>query len=238
MIKKNFKKLVKKIFNIFHLQISGINHSLVNEHEWLKDLNINTVIDVGGSKGNAALQFHKLFPNAEIYSFEPLSDCFRTMNEKMGSVSGFHSFNVALSNDKGRDIIHRSSYSGCSSLRKMGDLHKEAFPVTAGGYDESIEVDTMDGVLSQFKLKENILVKIDVQGLEDKVISGGEKTLLRVKAVIIETSFVELYQGQPLFGEVYKLLSGLGFKYSGAWDPDFKNPLNGASLQQDSIFLR
>jgi len=234
---KILKKSVARLLSIFSLKLSHIKKS-PNKNKWLKDLNIETIIDVGGSKGNAALQFHALFPSAEIYSFEPLSDCFRIMNEKMGSVAGFRSFNVALSDNKGKGIIHRSSYSGSSSLRKMADIHKLAFPITAGERDEVIKTDTMDNVMKGFNLEGNILVKIDVQGLEDKVILGGQKTLDRAKMIIVETSFIELYEGQPLFGKIYQLLFDMGFRYSGARDPDFRNPLNGASLQQDSIFIK
>jgi len=234
---KIIKKNIKKILNMFGFRIMRINLGS-KELKWLWDLNIKTVIDVGGSKGNAALDFHRLFPSADIYSFEPLQDCFQIMNEKLKNVSGFKSFNVALGDSIGQGVIHRSSYSGCSSLRRMGELHKKAFPVTAGERDEVIKTDTMDNVMKGFNLEDNILVKIDVQGLEDKVILGGQKTLDRAKMIIVETSFVELYEGQPLFGEVYKLLSERGFKYSGAWDPDFKNPIDGRSLQQDSVFLK
>lgn len=235
---KIIKKYIKMVMEIFGLKISRAGKSTEHKFKWLKDLNVNTIIDVGGSKGNAALQFHKLFPTATIYSFEPLRDCFEMMNEKLKHVANFKSFNVALSDETGQSIIHRSSYSGCSSLRKMGDLHKKAFPITAGEKDESIKIDTMDNVLGNLNLKDNVLVKIDVQGLEDKVILGGLKTLSRAKIVIVETSFLELYEGQPLFGRVHQFLSELGYKYSGAWDPDFRNPLDGRSLQQDSVFIK
>lgn len=238
-MKKIAKKLLKGIINSIGFNITRARGNLdVNKFKWLQELNIRTVIDVGGSKGNASLHFHSLFPKAKIYAFEPLRDCFQIMNDKMKHISNFKSFNIALSDTKGQDIIHRSSYSGCSSLRKMEDIHKNAFPITAGERDEVIQTDTMDNALEQYPLEDNILVKIDVQGLEDKVIAGGIKTLQQAKVAIIETSFVELYKGQSLFNEICGLLSNLGFRYSGAWDPDLKNPLDGASLQQDSIFIK
>jgi hypothetical protein len=50
----------------------------------------------------------------------------------MAGVPGFHAFNIALGETPGSVTMHRSSYSGSSSLREMGDLHKSLFPVTAG----------------------------------------------------------------------------------------------------------
>jgi len=85
--------------------------------------------------------------------------------------------------------------------------------------------------------EDNILLKVDVQGYEHKVIDGSRNILNMVKVIIIETSFHELYEGQPLFAEIYELLNRLGFVYSGSWG-ELKSPLDGAPLQQDSIFIR
>ena len=64
-------------------------------------------------------------------------------------------------------------------------------------------------------LEKEILVKIDVQGVEDKVIRGGIETLKKAKIVITEVEFVELYEGQVLFDGIYEQLNKLGFKFKG-----------------------
>ena len=241
MNKKLLKKTIKKLFHLAGIKISLRGKNEVpeqNKLKWLTELKIKTVLDIGASKGNAALYFHKLFPEAQIFSFEPLKDCFEIMVEKTKHLPNFKSFNVALSDQIGAGTIHRSSYSGSSSLREMADLHKTAFPYTAGQREETVNIETLDNIMRSEKLEEDIFVKMDVQGFEDKIILGGIETIKRAKIILIETSFKELYKGQPLFGEIFNLLSGLGFKYAGAPDGDLKNPLDGASLQQDSVFLK
>ena len=81
------------------------------------------------------------------------------------------------------------------------------------------------------------VVKIDVQGYEDKVLNGGRKMMSEIKLVIVETSFEPLYSGQPLFQQIYDRLTGAGFRYEGCIDR-LLSPLNGRVLQEDSIFLR
>ncbi len=237
------KKIIKKILLFFGLRVSRISPGSLgekNRYKWIKALNINTVIDVGSSKGNASRQFHEIFPNALIYAFEPLSDCFELTKKKMAGVSGFRAFNVALSDVSGNSMIFRSSYSGASSLLKMGQLQKDIFPHVAGEKIEPIKTDTLDNILANHNLVDNILIKMDVQGFEGKVIKGGLNIFRRAKIVITETSFQILYEGQPLFGDIYRQLSELGYRYVGAWgnNGDFKSPIDGLPLQQDSIFIK
>jgi len=208
-----------------------------DKFKWIQNMNIKTVIDVGAHAGESALQFHQIFPNAKIYSFEPLHDCFVKLNAAMKDVPNFKSFNLALGDKEGTLDIHRSEWSQSSSLLKMGDLHKEAYPFSSGEILETVQISTLDNVAREWDLDDNVLLKIDVQGYEHKVIMGSRNILNKVKVIIIETSFHELYEGQPLFAVIYELLNRLGFVYSGSWG-EMKSPLDGAPLQQDSIFIR
>ena len=55
------------------------------------------------------------------------------------------------------------------------------------------------------------LLKIDIQGSELSVFQNGRQTLSRAVAVHTEVTFVPLYAGQPLFGEVDAELRAQGF---------------------------
>ena len=81
-----------------------------------------------------------------------------------------------------------------------------------------------------------MLVKIDVQGFEDRVLRGGERTIREAKAIIIETSFVPLYEGQPLFSDIRRQLTGWGFVYAGSVG-QIRSRTTGEVLQEDSLFL-
>ena len=247
-MKSLIKEFLKKLFNFVGFNVTrtgaGIQGgekkfapSQEDKLKWIQNMNIKTVIDVGAHIGESALQFHELFPNAKIYSFEPLHDCFMRLNDNMKNVPNFRSFNLALGDKEGRLQIHRSEFSPSSSPLKMAKLHKEAFPFSSGEISETVDVNTLDNIAQELDLEDNILLKIDVQGYEKSVIVGSQSILGRVKVIIIETSFHELYEGQPLFSDIYELLCEQGFVYSGSWE-ELKSPLDGAPLQQDSIFIR
>jgi FkbM family methyltransferase len=240
-MKSNFKVLVKKVLGYVGLRVALIDRRQVsdaNKLKWLRDLRINTIIDIGANKGHFSSEIHSIFSDASIFSFEPLPDCFALTQKRMLGVSNFHAYNIALSDTPGTVTMHRSSYSGSSSLLPMAQLHKDLFPVTAGERPVQVKTDTLDNVMGSENIEEPILMKIDVQGFEHKVLAGAVRTLRRVKVIIIETSFRELYLGQPLFGDIYTILTGQGFEYKGTWDPDFRSPQDGSSIQQDAVFIR
>jgi protein O-GlcNAc transferase len=56
-------------------------------------------------------------------------------------------------------------------------------------------------------------VKIDVQGAELAVFQGGEKVLRNAMLVQTEVEFVELYENQPLFADVDRLLRSHGYQF-------------------------
>lgn len=240
-MKSSLKSLLKKILGFFGLRLSLVDHRQVSEAnrlKWLRDFGFKTVIDIGASKGAFSAEFHAIFPEAEIFAFEPLPDCFELIRKRMAGIPRFRVFHTALGDSVGSVVMHRSSHSGSSSLREMGQMHKDLFPVTAGERPVTVSVDTLDRVMSGHVFSEPLLVKIDVQGFEDRVITGGAEVLRRTSVVLVETSFYELYKGQPLFDGVYDLLKNLGFEYRGSWAPELKSPVDGRLLQQDSIFVR
>ena len=243
-MKPLIKRLVRQLFHAFGLEITRgttphgeFAPSAENGFKWIQNMNIKTVIDVGAYDGSYAMHFHRLFPNAKIYSFEPLHDYFVQLNAKMNNVPNFKSFNLALGDAEGKLNMHRSSFAPSSSLLRMEKLHKQVFPFSAGELIEQVNVTTLDRMAEKLDLKPNILLKLDVQGYEDRVIMGSKNTLAVVKVVVVETSFHELYHGQPLFHDIYDLLCKHGFIYSGSCG-QLKSPLDDMPLQEDSIFIK
>jgi FkbM family methyltransferase len=207
-----------------------------DRYKWIQGMGIRTILDVGAHAGEGAEQFAALFPEAMIYSFEPLGDCFRQLQAKIADRANHVAFNVALGDKPGRGEIHRSAFSPSSSLLEMTDLHKKAYPFSANEKIEAIEIRTLDTVAPELKLASTVLLKIDTQGFEKNVLLGGEHTLPQIKIIIVETSFAELYRGQPRFPEIYRWLEERGFEYRGSWD-QFNNPRDGMPIQQDGIFI-
>ncbi len=203
--------------------------------EWFKNLSIRTVLDIGANTGQFASEIRTAFPEAVIHSFEPLGDVYTSLIARMAHDRHFHAYNFALGAEDSRALIHRSHSSLSSSLLPMLDLHVAAWPHTREVGAEEIEVRPLDSL--GLELLPELLVKIDVQGFEDKVIEGGRKTLSSAAFVIAEVSFVPLYEGQPLFEQIYELLADIGFAYRGNLS-QLTDPRDDRPLQADAFFVR
>lgn len=204
---------------------------------WFRELEIATVLDIGANTGQFAITMNFVLPKAKIYSFEPLPDCFEALQTRMKGVENFTAFNLGLGNESGILEFERNSFSPSSSFLKVTDIHKTAFPFTGDSNPVSVKVERLDTVVEQLTVTEPLMIKIDVQGYEDRVLSGGEQTIKRAKIIFIETSFEMLYEEQPLFGKIYEQLTNWGFNYMGALD-QLHNPRRGQILQADSIFIK
>jgi FkbM family methyltransferase len=206
-----------------------------DEFKWLITAGINTVLDIGAHAGESAQHFRSLLPNAQIYAFEPLPSPYSRLVTLMSGDPGFTASQIALGQSNEQIEMRENHFTQSSSVLPMGDRHKSEFPFTSKMEARAVEVRRLDDLGLQ--LEDNILIKIDVQGFEDRVIRGGEETIRKALFIITEVSFTSLYEGQPLFAQIYDQLRGLGFTYHGELH-QLRSPHNGLPLQADALFVR
>ncbi len=204
---------------------------------WLRQTySIKTVIDVGANDGKFARFLARNFSAEETYVFEPLTSHIPALESQSSSIPNLKIFNVALSDYQGNERFYQNSYSPSSSLLRVSEIHKKEFPHTAGETETIVKVSRLDDLVSKENLKQDIFIKIDAQGVEEKVIKGGEKVFSLAKCVLVEMSFVLMFEKQPLFEEVHSLLVDLGYRFAG-----IKNQIisrEGQPLFAHCLYLR
>ncbi len=218
-------------------QKKQIAESEIRKIMWLKKTQIKTIFDIGANTGQFARYINQIFPQAILYSFEPLEDCYNELVSNFQEIPQFQAFNVALGNETTQMEIYRSQFSPSSSLLAMAELHKDAFPHTQDQTVYKVDVVRLSDIAQKLHLQKPILIKLDVQGFEDKVIAGGKDVIEQAEIIIIEMSVEELYENQPLFDDIYKILVSLGFKYKGSYE-QLHSPQDGRILQIDGIFMK
>ncbi len=203
---------------------------------WIQALKIATVLDIGANVGDFAFSVRPVLPDARIYSFEPLPECYQAMLRHMQNAPRFTAFNLALGDESGELTFQHHAFSPASSFLPMADAHKEAFPISVNHKPVTVKVERLDAIRPQLELALPLLVKLDVQGYEGHVLRGGEQTIRLAALIIVETSFTTLYESQPLFPNIYQTLTQWGFAYLGPIH-QFQHPQSGRPLEEDSLFI-
>ena len=202
-------------------------------------MDIKTVFDVGANTGQFAFFINKLLgKETQIYSFEPINECYEKLSKLINKYKNIDPYKYALGDINTQMTMHKNDFTPSSSLMEISEVSVTNFPFTKNQEAETIELKRLDDIYKEFYIKDNVLVKIDVQGYEGNVISGGEEFFKKIpKIVIIESSIKNLYVNEPSFDFIYNKMLSLGYKYKGNLDQLF-SPINGEILQVDCIFER
>lgn len=209
-----------------------------NKYIWLRDYNINTIIDVGANIGQFAREVRQYLPTPHIYSFEPIPQVFQSLIKNTKCLERYTAFNFALGDKNACVPMHINDFTQASSLLESTRENIDAFPHTNSVHREVVQVRMLDDVFEELSVTANeILVKMDVQGYEDRVISGGREVLKKTKVVMCEVSFQKMYKEQKLFLEIQALLDGLGFAYMGNINVSC-HKRTGIPLFADAFFIR
>jgi FkbM family methyltransferase len=211
--------------------------SLQIEFKWLQQYQFKSIIDVGANEGQFSDKIRKLFPNANIFAFEPLDTVYEKLKKNFCNDNKFEAFNLGLGEEQDQLEFDENEYSPSSSFLKLSSSLASAFTFAVKTKKVIVNVDRMDSIFNTRQLEFPLLIKIDVQGFEDKVISGGIKTISTASLIICELSFVELYKGQLLFDDIFEKFKSLGFRYAGSIE-QLRSPETNQILQADGIFIK
>ena len=220
-------------------KIKGVSYDMYKEVGKLKSIGIkpNTVIDVGANIGEYSLAVNEILCVDEIYAFEPLSYAFKKIEQLSTKIPGLYVFNVAVGMEKKKCVMYENEYGATSSLLPISEELVSAFPLAAKTKKISVEMNTLNDVFLSKKLKGPVLLKIDVQGYEEKVLYGATDILKYVDYIQIELSFTELYVGQLLFSEMKEIIESFGFNFNGQIG-EIRDDNTGKLLQIDAIFMK
>jgi FkbM family methyltransferase len=232
------KHTIKRILQKSHIwPLRKTEEYIYPKWRWLGSLDIRTILNIGSNEGQFALELRKNIPGSKIYAFEPIPGPFQKLKENFANDPNFKAFPYALGKTEGVAKMFLNEYSPSSSFLEMGDNHKSHFDFAKKEYEIEVEIRKLDNLAAQLEISNPLLITLDVQGFEMDVISGGLAIIYLADIIITEVSFIKLYKQQPLFSEVYNMLTSLNFEYAGNFE-QLTSPVNGAVLQADAIFIK
>jgi FkbM family methyltransferase len=192
------------------------------------------VVDVGACSGQYASELRRFGYRGDVVSFEPVEEAFEQLATAAEGDSGWTCHHVALGASAGEARINVASNLASSSLLEMEAGHRVGAPWVSVTGAETVRVARLDDVLDDDR---PCLLKLDVQGYEDRVLDGAPETLARAVLLECELSFAELYAGQASFRGIIDRLDDNGFEFVDL-DPFFYDRADGRVLSIDALFAR
>ena len=216
-------------------------YSLPHGMDWYFDLarrfahtDFKVVFDVGANVGQSAVSFSNKFPQAEIYSFEPVRETYRELAATARHLPRVHTYNVGMGREPGQLAIHVNPNSQLSSVmvRRPEDRH------------ESIAVDTIAGFAETHKVEKIDFLKIDTEGYDLEVLSGAAPLLREQRIHFIFTECEPMPRTKDRtdfryadFTAITGFLGGFGYQVFGVYEQQLEWDGRNALLFWNALFI-
>jgi len=180
------------------------------------------ILEIGAHQGWHTGEFHKAFPNALIYAFEPDPRAAAKFKAHI-SRPQILMFELAIGATDGEAKFYASSglppdlspadaaiaypqgWDQSGSLR-LPKTHKTIWPWCKFENTVIVKTRRLDTWARENGIGKVDFIWADVQGAEGDLISGGHETLAKTRYLYTEYSNDEWYEGQPTLAQLMEML--------------------------------
>lgn len=187
------------------------------------------ILDIGANTGQFHQQCRAAFPDSYIFSIEASPNC----EPQLKNVTSNYYIGLLAKDNKTYDFYTRKGDPTSTS----NSIHRELTPFFS---DDQIEIKKRQGVPLDNLFTEDSkfdLIKIDTQGSELDIISGGMTLCKQAEGIMLEVSLVPYNEGSPLKDEVLSFMDNIGF-YPAEELGYNHHPITGELIQIDLLFLK
>lgn len=203
---------------------------------------VEVILDIGANVGNVTLTLLEMFPKATVYAFEPCSSTFQELSARVGSsphADRARLFNLGFYSEERQAVLNLTNSNAANSLLPIVDEYRDACPQIDEIATEDVSLVRLDDFVVAHSIDRIGLMKIDVEGAEFEVLSGGRATLAeRTDVVLCEISFVRWERSHGRYLDILRVLHEAGFAPAEVYDIA-QNQVSEWRLQQmDCVFRR
>lgn len=186
------------------------------------------IFDVGAYHGDFSKLCFNIWQSTEIVAFEALENKI----ENLRSLFKNREFRVqeGIIGDRNADDVLFYADETASSVLKSLEVFNKKDLVKQRMISLDSFINVSGGSVPDF-------LKVDTQGFEFQVLKGMEQHLSKVKILLLELNFIEVYDNVKLAHEVIAYLSGFGFVPYDICEIH-RRPLDNALFQIDFIFTQ
>ena len=192
-----------------------------NGEEWLLQRlatlkNVRCAFDVGANVGDWSLRCHHYFPDATIHAFEIAPPVFSKLRQNVSQQKNITLNSVGLSDQKSEIEIfytEASDYRTTAYQEHLGAAY--ALPGEKPAVPKSLQVPVIrgDDYVREHGIKIIEFLKIDVEGMEERVLRGFQQTFSehRIRLVQFEYNTTNIVS-KFLLRDAYNLFDALGYQ--------------------------
>ena len=133
--------------------------------------NIKNIVDLGAHIGLTSIYYSLIYPNAKIYSVE-------------ASIGNFQLLKQNLENSENVELIHSAIYSFDGEVKFDNSGLTYNHKISASG--DSIPSISIKTLMNKYNIDKIDLLKIDIEGSEQFLLSQNNEWLAKVENIIIE----------------------------------------------------
>lgn len=191
------------------------------------------IIDVGANRGDWTRMALSIFPKTPVLMIEPQDEMEPSLSELAKSVPDCHFIKAGAGRQSG-ELFQTISENTVGSTF-LPPVNTE---LVETGKQRKTRIVTIDNILARDYPKFiPDLVKLDVQGFELEVLSGGETLFGKTEVFILEAGFFPFMPGQPIAREIISFMAARGYELYDV--PGFcRRPHDGALGQLDLAFAK
>jgi FkbM family methyltransferase len=183
------------------------------------------ILDIGANTG----QFHRLakskFPDSYIFSIEAENSC----EPELKLVTNNYIITLLAKDNNQYEFYKLKSNSKNTGNSIYKELGEHYIPLNTDiEYKIGTRLDDLFDDTSVFDL-----IKIDTQGSELDIISGGINICKKAKGILLEVSLTQCNLGAPLINDVIKFMDNIGFENVSILDESTYKEFK----QQDILFI-
>lgn len=210
-----------------------------DQRQLLRTAGTKMIFDVGANEGGTATKYHALFPDAQIYGFEPSDDAFAVFSDRFSQTPNIKCIQAAVSSRAGREKFFLNKYNQTNSLLPVSqesDKYVDAGLTNQVGVTE-VETLTLDEFCRERNIQKIDLLKMDIQGGELLALQGAEALLTNhaISIIYTEVLFAKLYDKQANFHDLAEFLTRRGYVLYGLYNLNYGK--NGVLGWGDAIFI-
>lgn len=168
----------------------------------------DSILDIGAYEGEWMRMAKSIFPRSNVLMIEAQPEKESALKAACRAFDGSVEYALALLGPGNREAVPfyqmstPSGSTGSSLFEEQTSYERHMI---------NLPMRQLDTLLAERPTQHFQFIKLDVQGAELEVLSGGTATLKATEAVLLEVSFLEYNKGAPQFAEVIAFMKANGF---------------------------